>query len=109
MAYRGPFDGFNATEVAVSKTCLVRFDNNHYSVAARAVGRPVDVRAYADRIVIRQDGETVAEHPRSFGRGEIAYDPCRSWRKRCAEERRAWAGNPGALGRIRAPDGLRRR
>ena len=53
MAYRGPFDGFHATEVAVSKTCLVRFDNNHYSVPARAVGRPVDVRAYADRIVIR--------------------------------------------------------
>ncbi len=59
----------------MSKTCLVRFDNNHYGVAARAVGRPVDVRAYADRIVIRQDGETVAEHPRSFGRGEIVYDP----------------------------------
>ena len=65
-SYRGPFDGFHATEVAVSKTCLVRFDNNQYSVAARAVGRPVDVRAYADRIVIRQDGEIVAEHPRSF-------------------------------------------
>ena len=81
MAYRGPFDGFHATEVSVSKTCLVRFDNNHYSVAARAVGRTVDVRAYADRIVIRQDGETVAEHPRSFGRGEMACNPwhyCRS-------------------------------
>ena len=75
MAYRGPFDGFHATEVSVSKTCLVRFDNNHYSVAARAIGRTVDVRAYADRIVIRQDGETVAEHPRSFGRGEIACNP----------------------------------
>ena len=50
--------------VAVSKACLVRFDNNHYSVPARAVGRSVDVRAYADRIIIRQDGETVAEHPR---------------------------------------------
>ncbi len=74
-AYRGPFDGFHATEVAVSKTCLVRFDNNQYSVAARAVGRPVDVRAYADRIAIRQDGEIVAEHPRSFGRGQVAYDP----------------------------------
>ena len=74
-AYRGPFDGFHATEVAVSKTCLVRFDNNQYSVAARAVGRPVDVRAYADRIAIRQDGKIVAEHPRSFGPGQIAYDP----------------------------------
>ena len=109
MAYRGPFDGFHATEVAVSKTCLVRFDNNHYSVAARAVGRPVDVRAYADRIVIRQDGETVAEHPRSFGRGEIAYDP---WhyvpiltRKpgalRNGAPFKGWQ-LPGALGRIRA-------
>ena len=66
MAYRGPFDGFHATEASVSKTCLVRFDNNQYSVEARAIGQPVDVRAYADRIVIRQDGETVAEHPRSF-------------------------------------------
>ena len=66
MAYRGPFDGFHASEVSVSKTCLVRYDNNQYSVAARAVGRPVDVRAYADRIVIRQDGAIVAEHPRSL-------------------------------------------
>ena len=78
MAYRGPFDGFHAIEVAVSKTCLVRFDNNQYSVAARAVGRPVDVRAYADRIAIRQDGEIVAEHPRSFGRGQIRGTTCRS-------------------------------
>jgi len=25
--------------------------------------------------VIRQDGRIVAEHPRSFGRGETTYDP----------------------------------
>ena len=60
---------------SVSKTCLVRFDNNKYSVAANAVGRPVEVHAYADRIVIRQDGRIVAEHPRSFDRGETIYDP----------------------------------
>jgi len=60
---------------SVSKTCLVRFDNNKYSVAASAVGRPVEVHAYADRIVIRQDGRIVAEHPRSFGRGDTVYDP----------------------------------
>ena len=46
-----------------------------YSVTASAVGRPVEVHAYADRIVIRQDGRIVAEHPRSFGRGETTYDP----------------------------------
>src|SRR5436190_11847242 len=71
----GPFDGFHATQVAVSKTCLVRFDNNKYSVASRAVGRPVEIQAYADRVVIRQDGAIVGEHRRRFGRGATIYDP----------------------------------
>src|ERR1700694_801133 len=75
VPYAGRFDGFHAVPASVSQTCLVRFDNNKYSVAASAVGRPVDVHAYADRIVIRQDGRIVAEHPRSFGRGETTYDP----------------------------------
>src|ERR1700760_805729 len=48
---RGRFDGFRATQASVSKTCMVRFDNNKYSVAARAVGGPVEIQAYADRIV----------------------------------------------------------
>jgi transposase len=71
----GRFDGFHATTAAVSKTCLVRFDSNKYSVSSRAVGRPVEIQAYADRIVIRQDGTVVGEHARSFGRGETIYDP----------------------------------
>ena len=75
VPYAGRFDGFHAVPASVSKTCLVRFDNNKYSVTASAVGRPVEVQAYADRIVIRQDGRVVAEHPRSFGRGETTYDP----------------------------------
>ena len=75
VPYAGRFDGFHAVPASVSKTCLVRFDNNKYSVTASAVGRPVEVHAYADRIVIRQDGRIVAEHPRSFGRGETTYDP----------------------------------
>jgi len=75
VPYAGRFDGFHAVPASVSKTCLVRFDNNKYSVAASAVGRPVEVHAYADRVVIRQDGRIVAEHPRSFGRGETIYDP----------------------------------
>ena len=42
---------------------------------ASAVGRPVEIHAYADRVVIRQDGRIVGEHRRSFGRGETIYDP----------------------------------
>ena len=75
IPYRGRFDGFHALPASVSKTCLVRFDNNRYSVSASAVGRPVDIHAYADRIVVRQDGRIVAEHRRAFGRGHTVYDP----------------------------------
>jgi transposase len=75
VRYAGRFDGFHALPASVSKTCLVRFDNNKYSVKASAVGRPVEIHAYADRIVIRQDGQIVAEHRRSTGRGETIYDP----------------------------------
>jgi len=75
VPYTGPFDGYRTTVAAVSKTCLVRFDHNRYSIPARAVGRPVEVQAYAERIVLRQDGVVLAEHPRRFGRGQTVYDP----------------------------------
>ena len=75
VRYQGSFDGFHAVPASVSKTCLVRFDNNRYSVTASAVGRPAEIRAYADRIELRQDGRTVGEHARSFSRDQTVYDP----------------------------------
>jgi transposase len=75
VPYAGRFDGFHATPASVSKTCLVRFDNNRYSVAASAIGRPAEVRAYADRIELRQDGRVVGDHPRAFGRDQTVFDP----------------------------------
>ena len=75
VPYAGRFDGFHAVPAAVSSTCLVRFDNNKYSVLASAIGRPVEVRAYAERIEIRQDGRKVGNHARAFGRGQTVYDP----------------------------------
>jgi transposase len=75
VPYPGRFDGFHAVPASVSKTCLVRFDNNRYSVTASAVGRPVEVRAYADRIELRQAGHAVGEHRRCFGRDQTVYDP----------------------------------
>jgi hypothetical protein len=79
VPYRGPFDGFHAVQASVSRTCLVRFDTNKYSVSAAAVGRPVEVRAYAERIEIRQDGRIVGAHRRAFGRGAHGTT-CRCWR-----------------------------
>jgi hypothetical protein len=75
IAYRGPFDGFREIEVAVSKSSLVRYDHNRYSVAVKAARRTAQMRVYAERIVVWCDGEIVAEHSRRFGRGQTAYDP----------------------------------
>ena len=75
VPYAGPFDGFHAVPASVSKTCLVRFDNNRYSVCASTVGRPVEIRAYAERIELWQDGCIVGRHERAFGRGHTIYDP----------------------------------
>ena len=75
IRYPGRFDGFHAVPASVSKTCLVRFDNNRYSVSAHAIGRPVEIRAYAERIEIRQDGRLVGEHRRCFGRDQTVFDP----------------------------------
>lgn len=75
VPYAGRFDGFHAVLASVSKTCLVRFDTNKYSVAADAVGRPVEIRAYAERIELRQDRRIVGEHARCFGRDRTVFDP----------------------------------
>jgi len=105
IPYRGPFDAYRSTPASVSKTCLVRFDNNKYSVKSTAVGRPVDVFAYADRIVLKQNGAIVGEHPRSFARNHVEYDP---WhyldvlRKKPGALRNGapFMELPGALGRV---------
>ena len=70
-----PFDGFHETPHAVTGTCLISFDRNRYSVMAKAARRAVQVRAYADRIVVRLDDEVIAEHARSFGRDRMILDP----------------------------------
>lgn len=78
QAYREamlPRGGFHAVPASVSKTCLVRFDKNRYSVDARAVGRPVEIRAYADRLECWQDGQVAGRHARAFGRNNTIYDP----------------------------------
>jgi hypothetical protein len=75
IAYAGPFDGFHELDVAVSKSSLVRFDHNRYSVAAKAARQTAQLRAYAERIVVWCNGEVVGEHRRRFGRDHTVYDP----------------------------------
>jgi hypothetical protein len=84
---------------------LVRFDNNKYSVMSTAVGHPVDVYAYADRIVVKQNGTIVGDHPRSFERNHVEYNPCHYLdvlRKKPGALRNGapFMEMPGALGRV---------
>lgn len=74
-----PFDGYLESTARVSSTALVAFDRNSYSVHVSAVGNPVTVRAYADRLTLVQDGRTVGFHVRRFSRGEVFYDPGTTW------------------------------
>jgi hypothetical protein len=75
QAMLGPFDGFREADHVVSGTCLITFDRNRYSVMAKAAKRIVQVRAYADRLVVWFNGEIIADHPRHFGRGGTQFDP----------------------------------
>ena len=69
-----PFRGHVPVVTKASRTCMVRFDTNWYSVEARAAGRPVEARAFADRVEVRLDGRVVADHERHFGRNRHVYD-----------------------------------
>ena len=76
IAYRGRVDGFHALPAAVSKTSLVRFDNNKYSGqrAPSAAPRRHPRLRRSDRCPPGY-GRTVAEHRRCYGRGKTIYDP----------------------------------
>jgi transposase len=83
------FDGYRESPLRVSSTSLVSYDNNRYSVDAAAVGHTVMLRAYADRVVMADEGVVVGEHQRCFDRNQVLYDP---WHYLAVLQRK-----PGAL------------
>ena len=70
-----PFDGYAERPARVSPSSLVSFDRNRYSIDCRHVGRTVQLRAYAERIVIVLEGQVIGEHRRHFGSGKTIFDP----------------------------------
>ena len=84
-----PFDGYAERPPRVSPSSLVTFDRNRYSVHCSHVGRTVQVRVYAERIVMVRDGEVIGDHLRHFGRDKTVFDP---WHYLPVLERK-----PGAL------------
>ena len=60
------FDGYSERQISVNGYYLAQFDTNAYSVPYRYARRPVSLRAYADKIVISDGKQVVAEHARCF-------------------------------------------
>jgi hypothetical protein len=75
MPFLGPFAGFVEKPMRATTTCLITHDRIKYSIDAKAAGRAVLVRVYADRTVVLLDDEVAADHPRSFRRDRVVYDP----------------------------------
>ncbi len=69
------FDGYAERPARVSPSSLVSFDRNRYSVDCHHVGSTVQLRVYAERIVIVCEGQMVGDHQRHFGGGKTIFDP----------------------------------
>lgn len=70
-----PFDGYAERPARVTPSSLISFDRNRYSVDCSHVGQTVQLRVYADKIVIVSNGAVVGEHERFFGRDHTVFNP----------------------------------
>jgi hypothetical protein len=70
-----PFPTEDCLDVSVGKTPYLRYDLNDYSVPHTYVRRTVRVMATRTVVRVLADGEDIARHPRSYGKGEQVEDP----------------------------------
>jgi hypothetical protein len=94
MPIPASFDCFVEQTKSISSTYLMTFEGNSYRVPAAFANRPVSLRVYAQRLVVVDEAQIIAEHPRFFNRdhkgpGKTIYD----WRHYLAVVQR----KPGAL------------
>ena len=65
-------------DARVSKTALVEFDTNRYSVPSGCVSKKVEIMAWPEKIEIWISGGKVAVHPRCFERNQTIQNPLHS-------------------------------
>lgn len=70
-----PYPASRLIPASVSKTALVEFETNRYSVPSSCVGKAVDIAAYPGHIEIYLSGQKVAAHTRSFGKKQMVQNP----------------------------------
>ena len=70
-----PFPTLERVEVHAGKTPYVRFDLNDYSSPHDRVRRTLLILASLHTVRVTEGGEVIAEHPRSFDRGQQIENP----------------------------------
>ncbi|HEY8670606.1 MAG TPA: IS21 family transposase [Terriglobales bacterium] len=70
-----PYEACEKRTGKVSSLSLVRYRDNDYSVPSTHGHRQVLIKGYVHRVVIACDSEVVAEHPRSYEREDMIFNP----------------------------------
>ena len=63
------------THAAVTSYSTIHFETNQYSVPGEHVGKTVQVKGYADEVVISVNGITIARHPRLYSGRQQSLNP----------------------------------
>jgi hypothetical protein len=70
-----PYDCGVNRNVKATHQFQVHFDGNCYSVPAACAGQPLLLRAYPDKVLVYRQDQMVAEHVRSYDRGQTVASP----------------------------------
>jgi transposase len=70
-----PFDTDEVVPAVVSPHARIAFDGNRYSVPPQFVRRPITLRANRDELRLLHEGRVVAQHVRSYERGQLLVLP----------------------------------
>ena len=70
-----PFDTDEVVPAVVSPHARIAFDGNRYSAPPEFVRRPITIRANRDQLRLLHEGHVVAQHVRSYERGQLLVLP----------------------------------
>ncbi len=69
------YDTGISIRLRATSTFRITIDANRYSVPAEYASQPVDARVYPDKVLVYHEGNVIAEHIRSYGRGGDFENP----------------------------------
>ena len=75
LEYRYPFAAYKVEQAVVSSYGLINYATNMYSVDCNYVDKIVEVRVYAEKIIILSGDKIIGKHERCFEKYKRIYDP----------------------------------